>query len=197
MKDVLRLVVVGVGGQGVLFASKVISQGAMAQGKDVVMSEVHGMAQRGGSVVCNVCIGEVKSPLVADSQADVILGFEPVETYRSIAKANAMTRVVTSTSPVVPVGVSIGEDEYPEIESIFSEIRTVTNKLTVVDSDTLARQAGNYVTANSVMLGALAGTPESPVGKNAMLEIVKGNVPQQTIDMNVKAFELGFCAGSR
>ena len=150
------------------------------------------MAQRGGVVTCSVCIGDLQSPLVGDAEADIIFGFEPVETYRALPKANPGTRVVTSTSPVVPVGVSIGLEKYPDINALFAEIRKITAKLTCVDSDLLARNAGSYVTANSVLLGALAGTDDCPLKRESIIEALKGSVPPKTVEMNLKAFELGF-----
>ena len=189
MKDSCRIVVVGVGGQGVLFASKVISQAALLKGKNVVMSEVHGMAQRGGVVTCNVCIGDLRSPLVGDCEADMILGFEPVETYRSLAKANPDTRIITSTSPLVPVGVSIGLEKYPDVKMLFDEIKKVTKKLTSIDSASLALEAGSFITENAVLLGALAATAECPLEKQNILDALKSNVPQKAIEMNVRAFE--------
>lgn len=197
MKDGCRIVVVGVGGQGVLFASKVISQAALLKGKNAVMSEVHGMAQRGGVVTCNVCIGDLRSPLVGDCEADVILGFEPVETYRSLAKANPGTRIITSTSPLVPVGVSIGIDKYPDVNMLFEEIKKLTKKFTSLDSASLALEAGSFITENAVLLGALAATAECPLDKESVLKSLKDNVPPKAIEMNVKAFELGFKAVSK
>jgi indolepyruvate ferredoxin oxidoreductase beta subunit len=186
-----RMVVVGVGGQGVLFASKVLAEAALAEGQNAVMSEVHGMAQRGGVVMCNICVGCIESSLVGDAEADIIFAFEPMEAYRALNKANPGTRFVTSTSPVVPVLVSIGKKKYPDIDAMFSEIRKVTPKLTAVDADALALKAGSYVTANSVLLGALAATEECPVSKDRLLEVLKKTVPPKTIDMNQRAFELG------
>ncbi|MDO9537997.1 MAG: indolepyruvate ferredoxin oxidoreductase subunit beta [Thermoplasmata archaeon] len=186
-----RIVVVGVGGQGVLFASKVLSEAALAEGHNAVMSEVHGMAQRGGVVMCNICVGCIESSLVGDGEADIIFAFEPMEAYRALAKANKGTRFVTSTSPVVPVVVSIGKMKYPDVEGLFNEIREITPKLTAVNADKLALEAGSYVTANSVLLGALAGTAECPVSKEKLLEVLKRIVPPKTVEMNLKAFELG------
>ncbi len=186
-----RIVVVGVGGQGVLFASKVLSEAALAEGKNAVMSEVHGMAQRGGVVMCNICVGCIESSLVGNAEADVIFAFEPMEAYRALPKAHKGTRFVTSTSPVVPVVVSIGKQKYPDIEAMFKEIKSVTPKLTAVDADALAIQAGSYVTANSVLLGALAGTPECPVSKDKLVQALKNSVPPKTVEINLKAFELG------
>ncbi|MBA3045518.1 MAG: indolepyruvate oxidoreductase subunit beta [Candidatus Thermoplasmatota archaeon] len=189
-----RIVVVGVGGQGVLFASKVLSEAALMEGKNAVMSEVHGMAQRGGVVMCNICVGCIESSLVGDAEADIIFAFEPMEAYRALPKANAGTRFVTSTSKVVPVVVSIGKQKYPDVEGLFNEIRAITPKLTAVDADALANQAGSYVTANSVLLGALAGTAECPVSVEILKEALKNTVPPKTLEINMKAFELGLAA---
>ena len=186
-----RIVVVGVGGQGVLFASKVLSEAALADGENAVMSEVHGMAQRGGVVMCNICIGCIESSLIGDAEADIIFAFEPMEADRALAKANSGPRFVTSTSPVVPVVVSIGKMKYPDIKAMFDEIKSVTPKLTAVDADALAVEAGSYVTANSVLLGALAGTAECPVSPEKLKEALKAIVPPRMLEINMKAFELG------
>ena len=191
-----RIVIVGVGGQGVLFASKVLAQAALAEGKSAVMSEVHGMAQRGGVVICNLCIGDIQSSLVGLGEADIIFAFEPIEAYRALPKANKNTRFVTSTSPVVPVAVSIGKAKYPDIEDLFNQIRAVTPKLTTLDADKLAIEAGSYLTVNTVLLGALAGTEECPVSKEKLLEALKQNVPPKMLDINMKAFESGLRAAS-
>jgi len=189
-------VVVGVGGQGVLFASKVLAKAAMSEGKDAVMSEVHGMAQRGGVVVCNLCVGCIQSSLVGNGEADIIFSFEPIEAYRMLAKANTNTRFVTNTSPVVPVAVSIGKAKYPDIEDLFGQIRKITPKLTALDADTLATEAGSYLAVNTVLLGALAGTAECPVSKESLLKALKDTVPPKMLDVNVKAFEAGYMAAS-
>lgn len=152
------------------------------------------MAQRGGVVMCNICVGCIESSLVGDAEADIIFAFEPMEAYRAMAKANAGTRFVTSTSKVVPVVVSIGKQKYPDINAMFDEIKSITPKLTAVDADKLAVEAGSYVTANSVLLGALAGTAECPVTLEKMKEALKNTVPPKMLDVNMKAFELGFNA---
>lgn len=194
--DNTRIVVVGVGGQGVLFASKVLAQAAMAEGKDAVMSEVHGMAQRGGVVVTNLCIGCIQSSLIGATEADIIFAFEPIEAYRQIALANSGTRFVTNTAPVVPVAVSIGKAKYPDLEDLFGQIRTITPRLTAINADELATEAGSYLAVNTVLLGALAGTPDCPVSKESLLEALKNNVPPKMLDINLAAFEAGFKAGS-
>ncbi len=191
-----RIVIVGVGGQGVLFASKVLAQAAMSEGKDAVMSEVHGMAQRGGVVTANLCVGCIQSSLIGKAEADIIFAFEPIEAYRHISLANSNTRFVTNTSPVVPVAVSIGKSKYPDIEDLFSQIREITPKLTALDADKLATEAGSYLTVNTVLLGALAGTPDCPVSYDSMLAALKENVPPKMMDINLKAFELGFAAAT-
>ncbi len=191
-----RIVVVGVGGQGVLFASKVLAQAAMAEGNDAVMSEVHGMAQRGGVVVTNLCIGCIQSSLIGATEADIIFAFEPIEAYRQLALAHPETRFVTNTAPVIPVAVSIGKAKYPDLDDLFGQIREITPKLTAINADELARKAGSYLTVNTVLLGALAGTPDCPVSKDSMLAALKENVPPKMLDINLAAFELGFKSAS-
>ncbi len=192
-----RIVVVGVGGQGVLFASKVLAQAAMAEGNDAVMSEVHGMAQRGGVVVTNLCVGCIQSSLIGATEADIIFAFEPIEAYRQIALAHSETRIVTNTAPVIPVAVSIGKAKYPDLDGLFGKIREITPKLTTIDADTLATEAGSYLTVNTVLLGALAGTAECPVSKDSMLTALKENVPPKMLEINLAAFEAGYLASSK
>ena len=191
-----RIVVVGVGGQGVLFASKVLAQAAMSEGHDAVMSEVHGMAQRGGVVVTNLCIGCIQSSLIGATEADIIFAFEPIEAYRQIALAHPETRIVTNTAPIVPVAVSIGKAKYPNLDDLFGKIREITPKLTAIDADKMATEAGSYLAVNTVQQGALAGPADCPVSKDSMVAALKENVPPKMLEVNLKAFELGFNSAS-
>src|SRR4030066_1123786 len=109
---------VGVGGQGIITASRIIGDAAISAGKNVLLSETHGMAQRGGSVVCTARIGDVYSPLIPDGQADLILSFELLETLRALCKANEDTMVISSTEKIVPLSVSTQKLRYPTLEEI-------------------------------------------------------------------------------
>lgn len=187
---------VGVGGQGVLLASTVLGSAAVAEGMDAAMSEVHGMAQRGGSVQCTVRIGQgVLSPLLAQGEAHVLLGFEPAETCRNLAFANKETFVITNTVPVVPVTVSSGLEEYPPVADIIDDIKASgVNKLIAIDAVSMAKEAGNAIAANSVLIGAMSAVPGFPLAKEKMLNTLLERVPAKAKEVNEKAFEMGYQA---
>lgn len=189
----VNLEIVGVGGQGILTSSQVIGKAALDKDLDVFMSEVHGMAQRGGVVVTTVKIGDkVYSPLIIDGGADVILSFEPVEAYRAISKADKDTWIVTNTSPIVPFTVSVGKEEYPSVDELFKSIEEVTDRLIKIDAEKLAKEAGAAITQNIVMIGGLTATGALPLSKEEMIESIKKNVPKKFVDVNIKAFEKGY-----
>ncbi|MEF8874769.1 MAG: indolepyruvate ferredoxin oxidoreductase subunit beta [Candidatus Thermoplasmatota archaeon] len=190
----VNLELVGVGGQGILTSSQVIGGAALEKGLDVYMSEVHGMSQRGGVVVTTVKLGdEVYSPLVGRGEADVVLGFEPVETYRAIEQASENTWVVTNTEPIVPFTVSVGNEDYPSIkEDIIPSLEDSTEKLITLNAQSLAKEAGAAITQNIVLIGALTGLDVLPLKKEEMKDSVKDNVPEKFVDMNIEAFDKGY-----
>lgn len=189
----MKMQIVGVGGQGILLSSKVIGGAALDKGLDVWMSEVHGMAQRGGVVVTTVKIGEkVYSPLIGDGEADAILGFEPVETYRAIRRAAKDTWIVTNIAPIVPFTVSSGKQKYPKPDEIFQSIEKVSDRLIKVDAKKLAQEAGAAIAQNIVMLGALTATDALPFSREEMENSIRKNVPERFVELNLRAFDLGF-----
>ncbi|MFO8110746.1 MAG: indolepyruvate ferredoxin oxidoreductase subunit beta [Thermoplasmata archaeon] len=189
----MNMQIVGVGGQGILLSSKVLGGAALEKELDVWMSEVHGMAQRGGVVVTTVKIGEkVYSPLIGDGEADVILGFEPVETYRAIKRASEDTWIVTNTAPIVPFTVSSGKQKYPELDKVFESIEKVSDRLIKINAKKLAQEAGAAIAQNIVMLGALTATGALPLSRDDMENSIRKNVPERFVELNIKAFELGF-----
>ncbi len=187
------LEIVGVGGQGILLASTVIGKAALKKGLDVYMSEVHGMAQRGGVVVTTVKMGDkVFSPLIGDGGADAILGFEPIETYRAINKASKDTWIVTNTAPIVPFTVNVGKQSYPDLEEVMENIEELSNKFIRIDAEELATKAGAAIAQNIVMCGALTATGALPLTREEMEGSIRENVPERFIDVNLEAFKLGF-----
>ena len=185
--------IVGVGGQGVLLASMVLGNAAKDAGYDVAMSEVHGMAQRGGSVLCTLRFGEgVTSPLEAMGGADLLLGFEPAETCRNLRLCNKDSSVVMNLDPLFPSMVAAGFETYPPVDDIVAAVRKVTPNLKTIDATSLAIEAGKAVAANAVMIGAVAAVKGFPLDRDVLLEELKRNVPAKFVDINVKAFELGY-----
>ena len=189
--DPVSIEMVGVGGQGILLASKIIGEAALKQGVKVVMSEVHGLAQRGGVVTCSVRLGDVTSPLIGNGDADILLGFEPVETYRALNKACKETWVITSTDPIIPFTVSAGNQTYPEKEKIFSELEKATDKLVLVNAIDKANEAGAAIAANVVLIGALSACKAFPFEQDLMREVTLSSVPPKFKEINGKAFDLG------
>lgn len=190
--------IVGVGGQGVLLASMVLGTAAMRAGHKVRMSEVHGMAQRGGSVLSTLRFGdEVVSPLEATGGADLIMGFEPVETVRSMRLGSRDTAVLMNLDPMYPGNVAAGFDTYPEIDALLSDIRSRNGRVVTVEATKIALEAGKAVAANAVMIGAVAAMEGFPLGKDLLKEVLLETVPQKFRDLNSKAFDMGYDATSK
>lgn len=184
--------IVGVGGQGVLLASMVLGNAAMKSGYKVAMSEVHGMAQRGGSVLCTLRFGDdVISPLEAEGNADMIMGFEPVETCRCLPLGNKDTVVVMNLDPVYPSMVAAGMESYPDIDELIASAKAENGHVMTLEATSLAIEAGKSVAANAVMIGAVAGVKGFPLDKEILRETLAENVPQKFLDLNLKAFDLG------
>ena len=187
--------IVGVGGQGVLMASNVLGTAAMNAGYKVMMSEVHGMAQRGGSVMSTVRFGDdVYSPLEAEGGADLIMGFEPAETVRSLHLGNGSTAILMNLDPVLPSMVAAGFDEYPAIDDLVEAVRTTNPNVVTIDATLIAIKAGKAVAANAVMIGAVAAMKDIPLTKDQLREALVSQVPQKFLDLNLDAFERGFNA---
>lgn len=187
------LVLCGVGGQGVLLASEVVSEVAFKAGLDVKKSEIHGMAQRGGSVFSHVRFGKVVySPVIPLSQADFLLAFEELEALRYAPYASSEAKILVNTLRVNPITVLSGQEEYPQdplgmLKGRFSHVEAV-------DALALAEEAGSPRALNAVMLGLLSRHLTFPV--ELWLEVLSWRVPSKARDINVKAFGLGREASS-
>jgi len=174
-------------------ASQILGVSAVKEGFNVRVSEIHGMAQRGGAVVSHVRIGEkVRSPIVLEGNADVILGFEPLETLRNIKYASEKTLIIISKETIVPTGFSPEPVQYPNFDEIIEKIKIFTEKLLVVDALELARRAGSAITRNIVLLGALAANGILPMKNETIKETIKELVRPAYLEMNLRAFELGY-----
>lgn len=192
-----RLIIVAVGGQGNLLASKVLGEAALLADIPVRMSEIHGMAQRGGVVESAVVFGDAESTIISDGEADVLLGFEPSETLRAVNKCNAETVVITNTAPLPPFTVAIGKGTYPDLIELQELIRQKTARLVAFDALALAKQAGNFMSLNMVLLGSLIQTEIMPVSADNVKEAIRTSTKKAFIDINIKAFELGFEAAAK
>ena len=192
-----RLIIVAVGGQGNLLASKVLGEAALLADIPVRMSEIHGMAQRGGVVESAVVFGDADSTIISDAEADVLVGFEPSETLRAINKCNAGTVVITNTAPLPPFTVALGKGIYPDIQALQELIRNKTARLIAFDAQALAKQAGNIMSLNMVLLGSLIQTGIMPVSADNVKEAIRTSTKKAFVDINIKAFELGFEAAAK
>jgi indolepyruvate ferredoxin oxidoreductase, beta subunit len=192
--NIKRLIIVAVGGQGNLLASKVLGEAANRQGIPVRMSEIHGMAQRGGVVESAMIFGNAKSAIISDSEADIMVGFEPLEALRAIKKCNSKTTVITNTSPLPPFTAAIGKGVYPNMESIENMIRQRVSRLITLDANALAKEAGSELSVNIVLLGALIAADVLPVTAGSVREAIRETTKKSFAEINLKAFELGWAA---
>lgn len=189
--DTKRCVFVGVGGQGNLLASSLLGEAALAAGIPAVVSEIHGMAQRGGVVESAVLMGEVTSPIVSNGEADVLVGFEPLETLRTLGRCNKETLVITNLQPLPPFTVSIGHGTYPPVDKVMELIKAKVGRVIALKGNELAEKAGNPLSLNMVMLGALIGSGALPVSADGMKETISASTKKAFLDSNLKAFDLG------
>ena len=185
-KDIL---IVGVGGQGTLLASRILGNLAISLGYDVKLSEVHGMAQRGGSVVTHVRYGEkVYAPTIDEAGADIIVAFEKLEAYRWIGKLKKDGKVFVNTQEIAPMPVITGAVKYPE--NIEASIKESVPNAVFVDALSIAREAGNAKAVNTVLIGVLAKYID--IEKEAFIDAIKKTVPERFLDINLVAFEKGY-----
>jgi indolepyruvate ferredoxin oxidoreductase, beta subunit len=189
--DIKRCIFVGVGGQGNLLASNLLGQAALDMGIPVVVSEIHGMAQRGGVVESAVLMGGAKSPIVSNGEADVVVSFEPLETLRILNRCNNKTLVITNAQPLPPFTVAVGQGKYPPVDEILDKIRNKVDKVIALHGNDLAEKAGNVLSLNMVMLGALIGSGATPVTEEAMKKTISTSTKKAFLESNLKAFDLG------
>lgn len=188
MRDTKSVLFVGVGGQGIILASKILTEGLLKFGYDVKMSEVHGMAQRGGSVTTQVRFGsKVYSPLIGMGEADVIVAFEKVEAARWIQYLKPFGTLVVNDYEIYSVPVLIGAEEYPD--GVMDELKNKIKNTVVVDAAGIAEKMGNIKSQNVVLLGALI----KAMGLEGLdwEQVIKETVPERFFDINIKAFRAG------
>ncbi len=182
------IVISGVGGQGTLLASKIIGGAALKSGFDVKVSEVHGMSQRGGSVVTFVRYGDgVHSPVVAPGEADTVLSFELLEAWRSLPYLKKGGRLITNTQTISPMPVISGAAEYPQ--NILEKLKQYEIEAEAVDALKLAVEAGSARAVNMALIGRFARV--SGIAEDIWKSVITENVKPFTLEINLKAFELG------
>ncbi|TWI73290.1 indolepyruvate ferredoxin oxidoreductase subunit IorB [Desulfobotulus alkaliphilus] len=187
-----RLIIVAVGGQGNLLASHVLGEAALMSGVPVRMSEIHGMAQRGGVVESALVFGDAKSTIISDGEADLFVSFEPCEALRALKKCNANTVAITNTRPLPPFTAFIGRGTYPDLETVTETLKNKTGRLIAFDATALAEEAGNPMCLNMVLLGTLIGTGVLPITADSIREAIRTRTKADFVEMNLAAFEKGF-----
>ena len=185
---ITNILLVGVGGQGILLASEILSEVFMLAGFDVKKSEIHGMSQRGGSVVSHVRFGkEVFSPVVPEGQGDILFGFELLETYRYLSLLKPGATVVANDYKIAPPSVLLGQAVYPQ--ALPEKIKAKFPDFLLVDGQGLALQAGDVRAANTVMLGAVSKRLQ--IAEEVWQKALEKMVPKRALEINLKAFAMG------
>ncbi|MGN0456379.1 MAG: indolepyruvate oxidoreductase subunit beta [Acutalibacteraceae bacterium] len=189
MNDVKSVLIVGVGGQGTLLASRLLGNALLSRDYDVKVSEVHGMSQRGGSVVTYVRYGEsVSSPIIEQGEADLILSFEALEAARFLPYLKKGGKIIVNTQQIDPMPVVTGNAVYPE--DVIGQIKSLGVEVISADALSLAEQAGSVKAVNVVLMGMLA--KQTDIEKQVWLDTVEQTVPPKFLELNLKAFELGY-----
>lgn len=185
-----NIVLTGVGGQGVITATHILGKAAVANDVTAYASEVHGMAQRGGTVICTVRMGEVSGPLLRSGTADAVISTEPIEALRYIKYAHQQTNVITDINPVIPFTVSMGMGEYPQVDEVLDELQSKC-MLHAFDALKRAQAAGLAIAKNTVLLGALSAADILPFESENLLQTILESVPEKYQEINTKAFHSG------
>ncbi len=187
----INMILAGVGGQGIVTAGILIGNAVTAGGLNATMSEIHGMSQRGGVVTVDLRIGDIQGPIVPEGDADLILGFEAVETLRVLNRAGMGATVIMNTERIVPVSVTEGESSYPDIETAILRLRKGGVEIFPMNAQTLAKDAGNVVSSNVVLVGAAYSAGFIPVSLSTLRQSARDLFPANTWGVNMKALESG------
>jgi indolepyruvate ferredoxin oxidoreductase beta subunit len=191
--DTFKIVVAGVGGQGTLLASRLLADAAIKADLSVKIGETYGMAQRGGPVMGHIQIGgKVNNPQIRKGEADVFIGFEPSEAVRrGVTYLKEGGLALINLRVTAPVEVVSGMMPYPDMDKMIGLLRTVTDNVHVFDATGVAEKAGDPITTNIVMLGAITKSGLLPYSEEIVLETLKEGLRPQFLELNMRAFELG------
>jgi len=191
MSERWRILITGVGGQGVLSAGRWLGEAAEAHGFSMAVSELHGMSQRGGSVQSEVAIGGMRSPEIADGMADVLIALEPMEAARALPKVSSRTVAFVNTRPLLPSSLQNTGRPYPPLSSLLEPIAKNVGSLATADATSLAEQAGSPRSLNVVMLGMLAGSGFLSLPSDGILAAIVTDALPAFARINRNAFRLG------
>ncbi len=196
MQSRLRIYMTGVGGQGTLTATTLLARVALDQGLQVTAGEVHGMAQRGGVVESVVLLGGWLSPKLGHGEADILMGFEPLETLRALPYLAPQGKIFSSLDPLPPVSVNLGKEMYPHIDEIKKAISAKCSDASFYPCRSLGIEAGSIQAGNTVLLGAVCAANMLPFGVDALEAGIKKYLAPKIVDANIKALQLGMKAFS-
>jgi len=193
-ESLLNIIITGVGGQGNVIASQIFASAAVRDGFYVSVGETYGAAQRGGAVMSHVRLSEETQygPLIPEGRAHIILGFEPVESLRTVGSfGNEKTKVIVNPRPVYPIDVLSGALKYPAAEDVLKAMKELVYSVHVVEATELSKRAGDPIMQNVVMVGCLVGSGFTPVKVETLREVIKETFANRRPEANLKAFELG------
>jgi len=193
MGSEFNLIVAGVGGQGILFTSRVITRAALMEGKNFIQSEVHGLSQRYGSIRTEIRIGDdVFSPLIVPGTLDLLMALEPIEGARCAEYVSRRTSVIINTHLIPPIGAAVAGIRVPSLEEVVDALRLMGPKsLITVPATELAKEVGDPMVTNVVMLGAAEGIGVMPFEEGTLLRALEEVSPERYRELNVRAFEAG------
>jgi len=194
----MNIILAGVGGQGNVRGAQILGSAVVKSGLHARVSDVYGIAQRGGPVVSHVRMGEeIHGSMVAEHSADAVIGLEPMETLRAVVRfLRPGGVVIMSTKPVYPVEVNTGKSSYPSLEEITRLVEKVAGRVVKLDATKVAEDSGMPIAANIVVLGVLAGLGVLPFGVDLLRDSVKENIPR-AVEQNLRAFDAGVEIGAR
>ena len=187
----MQYVIVGIGGQGILFTSRVLGRVAIGKGLPVIGSEVHGMAQRGGVVESVMLLGGWRSPRLDLGEADILLGFEPLETLRGLPYLRHGGAVFSSSDPLPPLSVALGKAAYPPLEAIEEKVRARAGRCLFVPCREMGARAGSVQSGNTVLLSVVCASGVLPFGVDALEAAIRKFLPARLQEVNLKALALG------
>ena len=190
----LKIYFVGVGGQGNVLASKLVGEAALLDGIPVVLSETHGMAQRGGVVESSAVLGDALSPTISDGCADILLAFEPLEALRALDKVNTGSVVITSTSPIKPFSLKGDDSGYPPVDEQIAYLKSKCARVIALDAKAIALENKNPLGVNMVLLGALYASGLMPVSVDAQRKAIEQNTKPAFLPQNLACFAAGLNA---
>lgn len=186
-----RILLAGVGGQGTLTATNLLALMAMDKNIPVTSGEIHGMAQRGGVVESTLLLGGYLSPRISVAEADILLGFEPLETLRALPYLKPGGLVVSNSEPTPPVAVNLGQETYPSLDAIRDKVHRCAGEMHFIPCKTLGLKAGTVLCANLVLLGGFCATQGGPFDLEDLKQGITAHLPQKIVSINLQAAESG------